>query len=67
MTSFQDTPTDSSNYILVEPENGNRFDLFAMKVMMPTLVNKPPYLHQEVTRPESQRHSHGPSNYRKPP
>lgn len=43
--------------MLVEPENGNRFDLFAMKVMMPTLVNIPPHLHQEVTRPVSQRHS----------
>lgn len=43
--------------MLVEPENGNRFDPFAMKVMMPALVNIPPRLHQEVTRPVSQRHS----------
>ena len=43
--------------MLVEPENDNRYDPFAMKVVMPTLLHIPPYLHQEETRPGSQRHS----------
>ena len=42
--------------MLVEPENDNRYDPFAMKVVMPTLLHIPPVLHQEETRPRSQRH-----------
>ena len=42
--------------MLVEPENDNRYDPFAMKVVMPTLLHIPPVLHQEETRPRSQCH-----------
>ena len=42
--------------MLVEPENNNRYDPFAMKVVMPTLLHIPQVLHQEETRPRSQRH-----------
>ena len=42
--------------MLVEREDGNRYDPFAMKVMMPTLDRIPRNLHGVVTRPQNQRH-----------
>ncbi|CAG2250776.1 unnamed protein product [Mytilus edulis] len=41
----------------VEYEEGNRFDLFAMRVMMPVLDNIPHHLHDAVTIESSVRHS----------
>ena len=42
--------------LLVQPENGNRFDLFAIKVMMPPLTEIPRNLHDIVTREQERRH-----------
>ena len=42
--------------LLVQPENGNRFDSFAIKVMMPPLTEIPRNLHDIVTREQDRRH-----------
>ena len=42
--------------LLVQPENGNQFDPFAMKVMMPPLTEIPSNLHDIVTREQDRRH-----------
>ena len=42
--------------LLVQPENGNRSDSLAMKVMMPPLTEIPHNLHDIVTRDQDRRH-----------
>ena len=42
--------------VQVQAENGNRFDPFAMKVMMPPLTEIPRNLHDIVTKAQDRRH-----------